>query len=318
MDNCVRQVPPFHADIAGWLQHIEAAFAASKDLTDDQKYYAVIVSIPTHVATRIAPTLAALPSEDKYQALKQALLHALGPTRESHLHALEGARYDGGRPSLLQRLQALNAAAENPYSEDMVRFRWLALLPASLRVLLTANATKTLQDCGSLADSIFFAKQQQQQLVRPDSAQYATPHVNSVVSQCSPSFLDPQCIDGVSENSRVRHSSELPTAETVAPPRDSPQPTDAVLGAVMSSRLQPPHSQAGQGPPHPSTAQALSRLEDRLAALEASIARLHPPRDPPQGLGAPRYCYYHRRFGAAARNCEAPCSWTGNGRREGW
>ena len=106
------------------------------------------------------------------------------PTRESHLHVLEGARYDGGRPSpFLHRLQALNTAAENPYSEDMVCFRWLALLPASLRVLLTAHAATTLQECGNLAYFIFFA-QQQQQIMPSKSASYATPHVNSVSNQC--------------------------------------------------------------------------------------------------------------------------------------
>ena len=313
MDNCVRQLPPFNTDIAGWFQHIEAAFAASTDLTDDQKYYAVIVSIPTHVATRIAPTLAALPSEGRYQALKQALLQALGPTRESHLHALEGARYEGGRPSLLlQRLQALNTAAESPYSEDMVRFRWLALLPASLRVLLTTSAPKSLQDCGNLADSIFFA-QQQQQLVQPDSAPYATPHVNSVVNQCSPSFLDPLCSAGVTDGSRVRHSSELSPAATVAPSRDFPQATDAVLGAVLDPRLRQPQSQAGQDP-----AQSLARLADQIAGLQATLARLQPLHTPSQAREAPGYCFYHRKFGAAARNCQAPCSWAGNGRRGGW
>ena len=142
------------------MHHLDAVFAASGDLTDEQKYYAIIISIPTHVATRIKPTLAALPQEFKYQALKDALLKALWPTRESHLHALEGARYDGRRASLLHRLQALNIAAKNLYSEDMVRFRWLALLPAFLRVLLTTYAATTLQECGNLADSIFFAQQQ--------------------------------------------------------------------------------------------------------------------------------------------------------------
>ena len=307
MDNCVRQLPAFHADIAGWFQHIEAAFAASKDLTDDQKYYAVIVSIPTHVATRVAPTLGALPAEGKYQALKTALLHALGPTRESSLHALEGVRYEGGRPSLLlQQLQALNTAAENPYSENMVRFRWLALLPVSLRVLLTASATATLQAAGDLADSIFFA-QQQQPLVRPDSAQYANAHVNSVVTQCIPSPLVPQCSDtrSVRDTSSGRDKSAFAPTDTAAPPCDPFVPPHALLGAV-------------RGPQPPSPAQSLARVEARLAALEETLSKLQPPRSRPPGLGAPRVCFSHRRFGSAARNCEAPCSWTGNGRREGW
>ena len=62
MDNRTRhQLPPFHADVASWFQHIEAVFAAFPDYTDDQKYYATVVAIPTAIASRIAPTLAALP-----------------------------------------------------------------------------------------------------------------------------------------------------------------------------------------------------------------------------------------------------------------
>ena len=83
------RLPPYNPDITSWLNHIEATFAAFTGLTDQQKYHAVIVAIPTQVAAQVAPTLANLPEEGKYVAVKKALLRVLGQSQESHLHALE-------------------------------------------------------------------------------------------------------------------------------------------------------------------------------------------------------------------------------------
>ena len=327
MDQRIRQLPAFDEDITSWFQHIEATFAAFPDITDDQKYHAVIIAIPTAIAARIAPTLAALPTEDKYVAVKHALLRALGQTREYHIHALDEVRYDGDRPSLLlHRLQALNAAAGNPYSADMVKFRWLALLPASLRVLLTASSATTLQDCGNIADSIFLA--QRIQPVPSDSVRNASvaPRA-SVIDNSAPSSLNPQCsVSTVPDPAMqgmmppvysVRYKSGAPTHPSVSDisvslPLNSIHsgsvlPDPAMLGAV---------SQPSRGATPSTSDPASERLEARLAALEESLERLHSSRVTSPPRRAP-HCYYHRRFGEAARNCEAPCQWAGNGRRGG-
>ena len=332
MDHRIRQLPPFDADVVSWFQHIEAAFVAFPDITDDQKYHAIVTAIPTAIAARIAPTLSALPNEGKYLAVKKALLRALGQTREYHLHALEEVRYDGGRPSLLlQRLQALNAAAEDPYSAEMLRFRWLALLPTSLRVLLATSSSNTLQECGHLADSIFFA--QRLQPVPPDRVQNAsvsslcgasTPA--SVTVSSAPFPLNPQCsvsafpypaMQGVMPPVySVRYANGAPTPARVSEDNvysplnsshsDSVLTDPALLGAVSLPRAAPSTS-----------VPASERLEARLSALEVSLEKLHSSRAAFPSRQTPQYCYYHRRFGEAARNCESPCTWSGNGRRGG-
>lgn len=305
MDNRTRhQLPPFHADVASWFQHIEAVFAAFPDYTDDQKYYATVVAIPTAIASRIAPTLAALPVGNKYLAVKKALLDALGQTRELHLHALEGVRYDGGRPSLLlQRLQALNTAAEEPYSTEMLKFRWLSLLPPSTRVLLADSSNKTLQECGNLADSIYFA----QGLHTQDRALNAAPPVttvNSVQSACV--SVPPSAVGDVIHPTHSEFSPSNVPAPLNSLHSDSVPLTSPMVGAVSQSTR-------NVGPSSP--AENSKRFETRLAALEASLERLHSALPPSSLRRTAQHCYYHRRFGAAARNCEAPCSWSGNGGR---
>ena len=95
-----------------------------------------------------------------------------------------------------------------------------------------------------------------------------------------------------------------------------------------------------QQPPAPSLS-ALDQLTASVAALTAAVGQMrtdmdtmrqqhHQPqhrgrsnsrhyrgRSPSQRRGQRQLCYYHQRFGAAARKCAEPCSWTpaqqGNG-----
>lgn len=148
MDNCLQQLLPFHNNVTIWLKYIDTVFATTPALTDDQKYYATVIPIPTAIASSIAPTLTSLP-ENKYLAVKEALLNALGLTQEYHLHALESVQYDGSHLSLLlQHLQALNATTGHPYSSEMLGFQWLSLLPLSTWLLLADSSIKTIQNTG--------------------------------------------------------------------------------------------------------------------------------------------------------------------------
>lgn len=44
-----------------------------------------------------------------------------------------------------------------------------------------------------------------------------------------------------------------------------------------------------------------------------SASQRRSPERPRSESPSHRICYYHRRFGAAARHCRLPCAWTGNG-----
>ncbi|KAH8020830.1 hypothetical protein HPB51_005197 [Rhipicephalus microplus] len=91
-------------------------------------------------------------------------------------------------------------------------------------------------------------------------------------------------------------------------------------------------------PPPATTADpALANIESRLDALvrrlddfvpahrrPSSRFQIHsrsstPPRSPelrppdaPRDVSSSTVCWYHRRFGASARKCTRPCSWSGN------
>ena len=93
------------------------------------------------------------------------------------------------------------------------------------------------------------------------------------------------------------------TARTFHHPRDMA----AYADQIWDSTPPPPTQVAAALPPHPRSASPASTVSMKSVSCSG---RSH------SGSPAPRrrfdYCYYHRRFGTAARHCQAPCAWLGS------
>ena len=273
-------VPAFTYDVSTWLLHLEAVWAGVPDITDQQKYLAVVRALPSEVAARLSVVLAQPPTDDKYKALKSALTAAFGRTREAYFSELDKARFDGGRPShLLARMIDLNRAAGQPLSEAMLRYRHTNLMPHPVRVQLAAvQQALSMAEYSSLVDGVYEAHMG-----------LSSPPPGNLTCSCgagSPTHLTPVPQSGSSVallNIRAR----------------------AAAGSDTHNSEPPPHNTT-------STEARLSSMEASLRRLEAAFAGS--PLSP-----RPGYCFYHRRFGADARNCEPPCAFPsqGNGLRGG-
>ena len=152
----VVQVPPFSYDVATWFLHLEAIWAASGDLTDQHQYLAVVRALPAEVALRLASFLAKPPAQDRYPAVKAALVAAFGRTRETYYAELDAVRFEGGRPSaLLARMAYLNEAAGQPLSEAMLQYRHTRLMPQPVQAQLAAAlAASPAADYPRLVDAV--------------------------------------------------------------------------------------------------------------------------------------------------------------------
>ena len=274
----VLSVPAFTYDVATWCLQLEAVWSGVTDLTDQQKYQAVVRALPAEVAARLASVLAKPPADKKYEAVKSALTAAFGRSPEAYFSALDTARFDGGRPSsFLAQMVDLNRAAGHPLSDAMLRYRHANLMPHPVRVQL-AGVDQTLHtdEYSRLVDRVYDAHR---------TSYPTTPGHPAHPSPTPPG--DPPCTCGASR----------PAHRVPVPPH------------VAVHRIQAPEAAA------PDTAAA----EARLAAVEASLQRLEAALTRSHATQRSRYCFYHTRFGTAARNCQPPCDWSfqGNGQRGG-
>ena len=93
------------------------------------------------------------------------------------------------------------------------------------------------------------------------------------------------------------------TACTFHHPRDMA----AYADQIWDSTPPPPTQVAAALPPHPRSASPASTVSMKSVSHSGRSRSWSP---------APHrrfdYCYYHRRFGTAARRCQAPCAWLGS------
>jgi len=105
-------------------------------------------------------------------------------------------------------------------------------------------------------------------------------------------------------------------------------PTE-VKSALVSAKFESALDLAAEADKHWDALRSRSIASATLHAVETSVCASPPPRSsrapsprrerPPRGRSSARasdgstLCFYHRQFGADARRCNTPCSWSGNG-----
>ncbi|KAG0722246.1 hypothetical protein GWK47_044853 [Chionoecetes opilio] len=173
-------------------------------------------------------------------------------------------------------MQDLNRAAGFPLSEEMLRYRHTSLMPLPVRVQLTGlQSPVNINEYSELVDKIHAAY-----------TSFPPPLPTHHSCACSAS-------DGV-------------RAPAMFTPCDTPAGTTKFLSVPERHGARGGH---GDALAHSSSTDArLSDMASAIQRLEATFSALHSPT-------SRKYCYYHGRFGAAARNCQPPCSFSGNGQR---
>jgi hypothetical protein len=139
-----------------WFTQVESQFAVRNITTDQTRYHYVVAALNTSTAAEVRASLLAPPDDNKYQALKTALLAAYSRSqaqKDSELLAMSGLG-DKTPTALLRRLRGLN-------SDPATIFRafFLAQLPAEVRGVLAAQNLPDLDDLAKAADRIIVARQ---------------------------------------------------------------------------------------------------------------------------------------------------------------
>ena len=138
-----------------WFACIESQFGTKQITGDKTKFDYVVSSLDNATAGEVEAILITPPENDKYGALKSALLAAFGKTqaqKDSELLSITGLG-DMKPTALLRRLQSLNS---DPTT--LFRAHFLALLPSEVRSVLAGQDIPDILDLAKAADRIMEAK----------------------------------------------------------------------------------------------------------------------------------------------------------------
>lgn len=152
VDRC--KLPPFwRANPELWFVQVEAVFAVHRISTDSTKYNLAVANLDPNTVLEVADILRSPPTAEKYSALKTAILARLMDSADRQLHkALTGLELGDRKPSqLLRQMQLL---AGDRASNDVIRVKWLDLLPPTTRRLLQLFKASSLEELATAADEI--------------------------------------------------------------------------------------------------------------------------------------------------------------------
>ena len=144
------KMPPFYTwDPDLWFDTVESSFRVKNIKTQQTKYDYVISSLPTDISEDMSHFIKAVPEEDKYTYIKQALLEAYKPTPDAKCTKL--LELPQMQPSDCPRVLARKIVNLSVSMDQLQQALLLRLLPPDLRA---AVSTTTAEDVHALGDAV--------------------------------------------------------------------------------------------------------------------------------------------------------------------
>ena len=285
------RLPPFSSEETElWLSQVECALGVAGVTDDLTRYQVLVVNLPTEVAVQVRDVIGG-PSPS-YAALTTALRDRLAQSKASRLEALLRHQQLGDqRPSeLLRRMQGeLAMAGITPAEDGLLRTLYKQRLPQPARAALSLLPEATpLADLASAADRFLEAS-----AAAPSQPSYpaASQPVYAVQSAAA---AGPSALPLLSQPAYAPPSAPTTTAQ---PSQSALDQLTASVAALTAAVGQMRSDMEGMRQEH-----MRSRSRGRSVTRQG---RQQQQRSPSRS----RFCYYHQRFGAAARKCAEPCSW---------
>ncbi|XP_042217799.1 uncharacterized protein LOC121863285 [Homarus americanus] len=248
----------------------------SSTATDKQKYVALVCSLlPTEVATQVAEVITNPPTDDKFAALRDALERRYQRPDTNILQDLSDLSLGNSTPGRLwDEMQRLNSCHRDRLPDSILHELHTQKLPVEVRVILSAlDFSTTSATYAATADRVFRQCQ-------------TVDHAAANNSAVSPSL-----------SSNVVDQINAPwTSNTTQDTRDLLQSLHRRMDTIEQL-----YSINPAADPAPAPRTVSYRHRHPLPALNAAASPQH---------SVPSFCWYHQRFGANARHCEAPCNYT--------
>uniref|UniRef100_A0AAG5DR57 DUF7041 domain-containing protein n=1 Tax=Anopheles atroparvus TaxID=41427 RepID=A0AAG5DR57_ANOAO len=152
-------IPDFDSeDIETWFICLEAAFCVNEVKSDRQKFNTVIVALGNKAKYMHAAIAKCSKTEvsDRYQTMKAAVLDYFRPSENQRLTSLlSGVSLGDRKPSVL--LAEMRRMGGEGCSDSVIGNIWLRALPVTVRSIIAAMPSASLEDQANVADKIMEA-----------------------------------------------------------------------------------------------------------------------------------------------------------------
>lgn len=259
-----------------WFAKVESSFNTHRVRSDMSKYDLVVNHLDDTVIQDLSDILLNPPENDKYVALKNAVLERFADTADRQLHKLLTELQLGDKkPS--QLLRQMRSLAGTSVTDDALRIKWLDLLPAQVSKMIKILKSLDLDEQANVADEILDGDPA---VAAVTTSSPATPVSNT---NCPP-------VAAVDDSSTTRELAaiRLSLAQLVSLTRQNQS-----IQPVFTPQQRPQQA-------HQSRNRSQSRSRDNRRGRSAT---------PNRNLD---WCWYHQVYGNLAQKCKVPCSFQGN------
>jgi len=171
-----------------WFFQVESAFQMHRIRGDESKYHMVVSKLDTDSLQEVADIIMAPPAENKYDHLKTAILNRFTDSADRQLRRLL-TQVELGDKKPSQLLRQMKTLTGDRASEDVLRVKWLDLLPVSSQRFLRIFKASSLDELATAADELVdggqsvLAVSPSARAVSPARAPLSQPPASSVVNE---------------------------------------------------------------------------------------------------------------------------------------
>lgn len=136
-----------------WFAQIEATFSKKNIRSDKTKYDSVVEALDEAAISEVSDIIMHPPDANLYTNLKTNLIKRFTNSSERQLHRLL-AETELGDIKLSRLLRHRRDLPNNKAFDDVLRGRWLDLIPGSVRNILKVSKEDSLTGLADVADTI--------------------------------------------------------------------------------------------------------------------------------------------------------------------
>ncbi|KAK2577727.1 hypothetical protein KPH14_012837 [Odynerus spinipes] len=136
-----------------WFTQIEAGFRRRRIINDRAKFDAVLEALDETSIAEVSDIIMRPPEDQPYERLRENLIKRFTDSSERQLHRLL-AEIELGDKKPSQLLRQMKDLAQNKVSDELLKTRWLNLLPKNVCNILRVCTEDNLSKLADIADTI--------------------------------------------------------------------------------------------------------------------------------------------------------------------